>query len=444
MDSYGTARLAAKDAESAIVARIREEFNLTPVLARAHYEQRAQYFTEYGQMAASPGELCYLAVDAEEPPGKAISSCRKIQVRLELAAAEDLEVLRAKGLGAMRERRLARLCRQARVQGGLLTVEDLAYLTCSSPATVKRDLAALRRRDEAAPTRGQIRDIGPGVTHKARVVQLYLWGLQFTEIEQRTAHSEGSIRRYLADFRQIAALYARGAKVPEIRAATGRSAGLIAEYIGLYERARREFPAAPRLYDLLDVQRGRAQRGGVGEGGAPLRGGLPPPGPAQPGLPAAVQVPARVRLRPGSGGGRGHRGRHLRHGPAVLRPARGSRAGAAHLPRAGGHRAGRPGQDHGQDEAGPGPAEHRGGGRHRGHPGPPAGGRPPGDPGPEAHRRGLRPGRPAVPGRRRDPHGVLPGRREPHRGGPAGAGGVPAPAGLRGRHGELPHPQGRG
>jgi hypothetical protein len=41
MDAYGTARLAAKDAESAIVARICEDFNLTPVLARAHYEQMA-------------------------------------------------------------------------------------------------------------------------------------------------------------------------------------------------------------------------------------------------------------------------------------------------------------------------------------------------------------------------------------------------------------------
>ena len=49
------------------------------------------------------------------------------------------------------------------------------------------------------PTRGQIRDIGPGVSHKARVVQLYLWGLQFTEIERRTRHSEDSIRRYLFD-----------------------------------------------------------------------------------------------------------------------------------------------------------------------------------------------------------------------------------------------------
>jgi hypothetical protein len=261
MDAYGTARLAAKEAESAIVARICEDFNLTPVLARAHYEQMARYFADYGHVASRSGELCYLAVDANEPPGKPIIMCRKVLVRLELAAVEDQEALRDKGLAAMRQGRLARLARQARVQGGLLTVEDLAYLTCSSPATVKRDLAACRARDVAVPTRGQIKDIGPGLSHKAKVVQLYLWGLQFTDIEARTHHSEGSIKRYLADFRQIAALYARGAKIPEIRAATGRSASLIAEYIGIYERARREFPAAPRLYDLLDVEAARLKRG---------------------------------------------------------------------------------------------------------------------------------------------------------------------------------------
>jgi hypothetical protein len=107
-----------------------------------------------------------------------------------------------------------------------------------------------------------VRPIGPGVSHKSQIVQLYLWGLQFTEIETRTRHSEGSIRRYLADFRQVAALYARGASIPEIRAATSRSASLIAEYIGLYEGARREFPAAPRLQDLLDTEAQRTKKGG--------------------------------------------------------------------------------------------------------------------------------------------------------------------------------------
>ena len=260
MDTYGTLRLAAKDAESAIIDRISVDFNLTPVLARAHYEQMVRYFSEYGQVPAQPGELCYLAVSAVEPAGKPISLCQKVQVRLELTAPGDVEVLRDKGLAAMRQRRLSRLARQARVQGALLTVEDLAYLTCSSPATVKRDLAACRARDEAVPTRGQVRDIGPTLSHKAKVVQLYLWGIQFTEIEARTSHSEGSVARYLADFRQIAALHVRGASLAEIRAATGRSASLINEYIGLYERGRREFPSAPRLADLLDVH--NAKKGG--------------------------------------------------------------------------------------------------------------------------------------------------------------------------------------
>lgn len=260
-DAYGTARLAAKDAESAIVARIGADFNLTPVLARAHYEQMARYFADYGQMALRPGELCYLAVASAEPAGKPIIACRKVQVALELAAPEDQETLRCRGLAEMRQGRLARLARQAQVQGGLLTVEDLAYLTCSSTATVKRDLACCRADGVAVPTRGQIRDIGPGVSHKAQVIQLYLWGLQFTDIEQRTRHSEDAIRRYLLDFRQVAALYARGAKIPEIRAASGKSARLIGEYIGIYERARREFPAAPRLNDLLTPVRATKKGG---------------------------------------------------------------------------------------------------------------------------------------------------------------------------------------
>jgi hypothetical protein len=107
-----------------------------------------------------------------------------------LATADDRDVSREHGLAAMRQGRLARLARQAQVQGGLLTVEELAYLTCSSTATVRRDLAACRDNGVAVPTRGQIRDIGPGIPHKTQVVQLYLWGLQFTEIERRTRHSE--------------------------------------------------------------------------------------------------------------------------------------------------------------------------------------------------------------------------------------------------------------
>lgn len=72
----------------------------------------------------------YLANDALEPPGKPIVVvCRKVQVALELAAPDDQRVLGERGLAAMRRQRLAR---QAQLQGGLLTVEDVAQVTCSS------------------------------------------------------------------------------------------------------------------------------------------------------------------------------------------------------------------------------------------------------------------------------------------------------------------------
>ncbi len=60
-----------------------------------------------------------------------------------------------------------------------------------------------------------------------------------------------------------------------MRAATGRSAKVIAEYIGIYERARREFPAVPRLNELLDEQARRTKRGAVDERGPTHRLGPP-------------------------------------------------------------------------------------------------------------------------------------------------------------------------
>ena len=252
MDTYGTDRLAVKDVESAIVAKIVEDFNLTPILAKAHYDQMVGYFSEYGRVPTQSGEFCYLAVAATEPAGKPLRTCQMVEVCLELTDPSDLVVLRERGLAGMRRCRIARLVRQARIQGALLTVEDLAFIMTSSTATIKRDIAWLRDSGEQVPTRGQIRDIGPGVSHKAKIVQLWLWGYQFTDIELRTGHSETSIMRYLQDFKQVAALYARHASTPEIRVATGRSSRVISEYVALYERAKHEFPAAPRLRDLLD------------------------------------------------------------------------------------------------------------------------------------------------------------------------------------------------
>jgi hypothetical protein len=121
VDTYGTDRLEAKDVESAIVTRIVEDFNLTPILAKAHYDQMVGYFGEYGKVPTQSGEICYLAVAATEPAGKPLRTCQMVEVCLELTDPSDLVVLREHGLAGMRRCRIARLARQARIQGALRT-----------------------------------------------------------------------------------------------------------------------------------------------------------------------------------------------------------------------------------------------------------------------------------------------------------------------------------
>ena len=231
-------RLAAKEMQWAIVARIADELEIPPCLAKAHYDDVARYFVEAGHAPAKPGQLSFSAVAAEEPAGKPLADCRKVQVVLDLAAEEDLEALSSMGLRGMRQSRLARVTGQAQEQGGLLTIEDLAFLLCSSPATVKRDLKELRRRGHAAPTRGQIKEIGAGVTHQAEAVRLYLSGASLDDVRERTGYSHASIRRYLRDFRNTVALRSRGCTLSQIRATTGRPAELISQYLRIQERGR--------------------------------------------------------------------------------------------------------------------------------------------------------------------------------------------------------------
>jgi len=258
VDRYGTERLASKDVEPALVARLAEELGLPPDRARSLYERVAQHFAAYGNVATRPGELCYIAVDADEPRGKPIGACRRLQVRLDLADIEDRDALKSEGLAGMRRRRLVRLALQAQAQGALLSIEDLAYLTCSSMATVKRDLAACRGRGQVVPTRGHAGATESPHPRPARVARLFLEGVAPADIGNRIGESEAAVHRLLGDFAETAILCARGVKAPAIRGITGRPTMLVAEYIRLYEAARADGSEAPRLYELMKLHRRRA------------------------------------------------------------------------------------------------------------------------------------------------------------------------------------------
>jgi hypothetical protein len=122
----------------------------------------------------------------------------------------------------MRRRRLLRICDEAREQGGLLSQEDLGELLFCDVRTVRRDIAELKKEGVVVPTRGTVKDIGPGVTHKAVAIRLWLEGLEPTEVALRIHHSLKATEAYLEKFKRVAYLVEKGFTLHE----TARVAGI--------------------------------------------------------------------------------------------------------------------------------------------------------------------------------------------------------------------------
>jgi len=247
---YGIKRLESKTAQNAIIQKLSSDFNLTPIIAEAFYQQFSLYFKEHANIKLADGEIAYEAVAAEEPAGKHIRLTRKITTRLNLINLNtDLDALAQFGLSGLRRHRLMRLTKQAYEQGALLSYEDLAMLLTTSPSTIKRDVAALKHQGLFIMTRGTKHDMGPGLSHKTIILDLYFNGYTFSEIETKTNHSETSVKRYLADFTQVATLYKQKFSHQQIRLISKKSDRLVREYIQLYQTFDKKDNS--RLEDLI-------------------------------------------------------------------------------------------------------------------------------------------------------------------------------------------------
>ena len=247
MKQDGIERLEAKTAAKAIVEKLQSDFNLSKIVAQTFFEQMQMHFENFYDQKKETGQLTYLAVSMDSPAGRRIDECERVPVRLTLNTSDDFVALRV-GLARLRQARIVRMTEEAYDQGALLTHEDLACLLCSSLATIKRDVKELRAQDIHVPTRGQIKDIGKGVSHKTQIVNDYVAGYTYSEIERRRRHSIGSIRRYCQDFVRVVRLHHKELNRADIRRALGLSERLIREYVTLYQGVE---PGNERLQLLL-------------------------------------------------------------------------------------------------------------------------------------------------------------------------------------------------
>ena len=228
-------RLMEKSTLHAIQVELQQGYNLSPVEAKVLADRLQQLLDEQTGYARQQGQITYQAIALDEPPGKPLRQCRKVPVHLTLVAQGDAEVWATEGPGTLRRLRVHRLTYEALLQGGALSQEDLACLMSLSLKTIKRIFAFYRQQDQRLPSRGEIQDMGRGVSHKVPIIRKYVQDLSFSSISQHLRkHGISSMVRYLRHFTLVMILEERGLTPAQMESVIGISENLIKQYQALY------------------------------------------------------------------------------------------------------------------------------------------------------------------------------------------------------------------
>lgn len=203
-------RLAAKQLDSQFTQHIMAGLNCSPFEAEAVLAAVHQVYAPLFECSPNlrPGQILLPVVSVEAPPGPRLIDSRQLLAVLTLEdLQEDLPVRKAGGVLALRRHRLVRLCHEALQQGGLLTLEDLAYrLFNCGQRTLCRDLQVLRQKGIHVPLRSTIKDMGRALSHRRLIVELWLGGKEYSEIARDSHHSVPSVQNYVEKFKRVALL----------------------------------------------------------------------------------------------------------------------------------------------------------------------------------------------------------------------------------------------
>lgn len=202
------------------------------------------YFSDPALSQASDGQLKYSCIAINEPAGKKVEDCRMVTVLLTLFDPEDKQQLVFDNKQAsivLRRRRLMRITEQAREQEGLLSQEDLAQILMCDVRTIRRDIKDLRSKGIIVATRGQVRDIGPGVTHRGIAVRSWLEGKEPVQVARDINHSIAAVENYLEKFKRVAYLRRKGFDDYQSAMTIGISVAAVRTFSELYN----EFSSKP-------------------------------------------------------------------------------------------------------------------------------------------------------------------------------------------------------
>ena len=230
-------RLENKGLDQQFVQEIIRGLSCSPFEAKAVLDAVYHVYGNFFETspALKPGQMKMQVLALEARIGQSISESAQVLVTLSVNdEKEDLSVREKGGVVALRRHKIERLCREALDQGGLLTVEDLAYriLNCGE-RTICRDLAYFRKNNVFIPLRSTVKDIGRTLSHRLLIVKLWAQGREYSEISRETRHSLNAVQNYIDKFKRTVVLSREGYDTGHISFLLRMSAALVEKYLEL-------------------------------------------------------------------------------------------------------------------------------------------------------------------------------------------------------------------
>jgi len=200
-----------------------------------------------------PGQIKVIGILSSEPAGKPLKDCQTgLCVVTFNAGKEDQEVLFRDGVTALRRARVLRITEEAHEQGIDLTQEDLAHnIFGCGLRTIRRDIKALKDNGVYVPTRGQQKDIGPGISHKVLAVKMFLERKTDLEIARTIYHSLKAVERYTVTFARVIILLEKGLTPEEVAFVVQISERLVNQYQQLFNDYNK-LPYKDRIDEILN------------------------------------------------------------------------------------------------------------------------------------------------------------------------------------------------
>jgi hypothetical protein len=246
-------RLAEKTPESAFLHVLQKEFGFPQRTARQILETAYEVLLGgEGREQQRPGQVRMIVTSLKAPFGPSLAESAKVEVTLTIDnGKEDVEVKAKEGVEGLRRGRLLRITEEALEQGGVLTQEDLARALHVDRRTIVRDIQALEEEKHTISTRGAVKNVGRGQTHKVKIIELWLNREGYDKISRWVHHTPQAIKRYVNTFLRLVVMHRQGKDAKEIAFLTQSSVKLVQDYLDLYEKALQQPNQSEKLEEEL-------------------------------------------------------------------------------------------------------------------------------------------------------------------------------------------------